>query len=872
MKSKKEMILSEIQKTAGRMEGKFEFSTTFLAEKLQMQRSNVSTILNQLVSESVLDKINGRPVLYRLSGQSTYNGEESTSFQQLIGYNDSLKNTIQLAKASVMYPDGRLSILLMSEKGSGSSRFAQSIYDYVVEKEIINSDSPYIKINCNYFIHNMKGLRDTLVESENNALKSAENGVLFVDHIHLVPDKWKTTIYDLVSKATNEYNTILIMSSDYSIDSRLKEFIPVKIELPNLKKKKLSERFEFIQKQLINESIKMKQPIHIESYLLNGLLLYPCSGNYKQLQADIRMGCANAYTRSFQSNVNSLYLLFEDFPSYIRKGLLLYKNNYQEVNGLINQDTTYSFENNKVEKIKEEDKNSKTVYEWVEETTNSLKSKGLNMEDIEVIITSDLEKRLYTFTQDIEKENIDKESLSKIVDQHLIELTDQFLDEASNKFKKVYPSSVLYGLCLHLSFAIEHVHNRRKLNKEIIDDMKSNKEEYRFSTQFLKRLEQEFKVQLYDDESALVTMFIIQRNRDEIQREYPVLLIAMHGGFTASSLVDVVSSLTKSDQVYAYDLLLDMDIHDAYEELKALLIEISNGREVLMMYDMGSLKTMGETIAKETGINIHFLVSPTTLLALECARKITMNNNVTEILDDLKLTYESYYPYVMENYKRTTMKNIIVALCMTGEGGAIQIKQYLDKHLDIENAEVIPLAMNNTKQLIDSINHLRETHNILYIIGTENPQLHNIPFISVAQLFSLPASKLAMLLSIGGVEITMKGKMEYARICNNLKEELPGLDIDGIKRILPSIIDQINEKYSLNQDQKVGIFMHLAGSINRLTSNERIAISKNDTKILIKNKTILNDLHDILKPIENYFNIKYKDEELENLIRIIKKI
>ena len=58
------------------------------------------------------------------------------------------------------------------------------------------------------------------------------------------------------------------------------------------------------------------------------------------------------------------------------------------------------------------------------------------MEDIEVIITSDLEKRLYTFTQDIEKENIDKESLSKIVDQHLIELTDQFLDEASINLKK----------------------------------------------------------------------------------------------------------------------------------------------------------------------------------------------------------------------------------------------------------------------------------------------------------------------------------------------------------------------------------------------------------------------------------------------------
>ena len=64
--------------------------------------------------------------------------------------------------------------------------------------------------------------------------------------------------------------------------------------------------------------------------------------------------------------------------------------------------------------------------------------------------------------------------------------------------------------------------------------------------------------------------------------------------------------------------------------------QINMGKGILMMYDMGSLKTMAQEIADETGINIQFIISPTTLIALECARKMETIHD----LDSIVLKYE----------------------------------------------------------------------------------------------------------------------------------------------------------------------------------------------------------------------------------------
>ena len=76
-------------------------ATDQLAQAINIQRTNVSSILNDLVLEGKAEKTAGRPVLYRLRPESS--GEDD-AFANLVGYDGSLKRAVQLAKAAVLYP------------------------------------------------------------------------------------------------------------------------------------------------------------------------------------------------------------------------------------------------------------------------------------------------------------------------------------------------------------------------------------------------------------------------------------------------------------------------------------------------------------------------------------------------------------------------------------------------------------------------------------------------------------------------------------------------------------------------------------------------------------------------------------------------
>lgn len=72
------------------------FTTNFLSQKLNMQRTNLSSILNQLVNEGKLIKQKGRPVMYQYINLSE---EAEQVFKRLIGYDQSLKDAVAGAKA-----------------------------------------------------------------------------------------------------------------------------------------------------------------------------------------------------------------------------------------------------------------------------------------------------------------------------------------------------------------------------------------------------------------------------------------------------------------------------------------------------------------------------------------------------------------------------------------------------------------------------------------------------------------------------------------------------------------------------------------------------------------------------------------------------
>lgn len=66
MKLSKDVVLEYMQKQVLATQEEVHFTTQQLSEALQMQRSNLSKLLNELAKENRVKKTNGRPVYYSL--------------------------------------------------------------------------------------------------------------------------------------------------------------------------------------------------------------------------------------------------------------------------------------------------------------------------------------------------------------------------------------------------------------------------------------------------------------------------------------------------------------------------------------------------------------------------------------------------------------------------------------------------------------------------------------------------------------------------------------------------------------------------------------------------------------------------------------
>ena len=222
---------------------KMLFSTKELASYLNIQRSNLSAILNELVRENKLEKISGRPVLYKIHNKLD---ENDLIFNQLIGVNGSLAKPIQDIKSTLLYPGKKPIILLTGESGTGKSLFAKKIYEFCKEKGLVSQSGQLVKLNCKYFMNDETMIKNIFVDYRKSTIDKAKNGMIYFDNVHLIPEKYKSIIYDLIEMSSiKENNFMVVLSSDYFNENALKsnalDNISIKIDLPSLDKRGLVE-------------------------------------------------------------------------------------------------------------------------------------------------------------------------------------------------------------------------------------------------------------------------------------------------------------------------------------------------------------------------------------------------------------------------------------------------------------------------------------------------------------------------------------------------------------------------------------------------------------------------------------------------------
>lgn len=846
-------------------------STEYIAKALNIQRTNVSSILSKLVSEGKVQKTSGRPVLYYIESESDTTIDKC--FSEMIGYDGSLKRAVQLAKASVLYPQRNISTVIIGAQGTGKSLLAMLMHKFAVESKVLLPDSNCVIFDCRNYVDSEQLAINELFgdEKSNGYFAAAEHGMLCINNAHLLSSRTRSLVMSHIEKMQKDNreksSPIVVVNCDSKNRVACDDFassLPIVIELPPLSERPISERMQMIQNFLIIESARIKKTLCINAELLRCLLLYDCEANCLQLKGDIKIGCANAYVRERNSSRDTYQLFVSDFEHRVRKGFLKYKNHRDEIEQLIPNDYNYFFNEASIEisAAKKDKLTYKNLYDDLEHKALELETRGLQEDDINLILSTDIENIFRGYQSELMQQVINKEQLSGLVDKRVIDLVEGFLNDAALKLERSFSNSIFYGLCLHLNAAINHRSFTKKIpSKQITEIIENFRSEYSFSLRFAAKLEQIFNMKLTIDEVVFITMFISYQDPISETSSRPVILFAFYGEGVAASVAKTIESYTQLKNVFAFEIVFEKGPEEIYDRLKQYISNIERGRGVITVYDNDFLGKMLSSIEEELKIVIRQCPIPILTLGIELARQAALDENVDNVYHR---TMKSVSTYSLK------FKKIIVTLCTTGEGGAKELQRYIRLYGQVDDMEIIPLSILDRDCLREELVKIMNMGVIHCVIGAHNPKLFELPFIPISDVFSVEKEKLPALLRLTREE---KRGIDYNEIYSYLTEQLEHVNIDKLKKVLPKFISEINDKIcELSLDSELGLFIHMACCIDRTLGHTPAPVNIRREDIIGKHNRQYKELLKLLRPLEKTFSIIFDNNEAANILTIIYKL
>lgn len=837
------------------------FTTNFLSQKLNMQRTNLSSILNQLVNEGKLIKQKGRPVMYQYINLSE---EAEQVFKRLIGYDQSLKDAVAGAKATILYPKGKPSILIIAQRGCGAHYFAETVFEFAVKSGVIKNREALLVFDCKAYQENPDYRQKLLfgTEDEVGILNQSEDGMLFINHIDMLP------AYERRRLLSTKERGILICRTDLSVNQEiyhsLQERTDFEIKLPNLNERSMEERFQLIQCFLYDEIKNIGKNLEMDSNILSALLLYESDDNVTGLKKDIHTGCVNCYARKGSSKNKFIEILLSDFPTYVRKGLIYSKTHKEELEELVSEQYVYAFTHSTMlKKQAQKSEEKRDIYQSIDDRKKKYKKQEIEEEEIDTYVSVALKEDFQKYYNELSGKISNRNMLENIIANKMIEHVDLFLKKAEETFQIKYDEKIMCALCLHMNSAlIRNESKQRVSNEEIVQMTVSYPQEYQLAQEFILETEEVFHTRLNVDEIIFVMMFLLEER--VTKKQQVVTLIAMHGDHSAQEVVKTVNILSNENNTYAFNLPLNQNMKEAYEDFKKEIIRIDQGKGIILIYDMGSLRTMAESIAAETNIDIRFVESPITLIGVACSNKASEEKGIEEI-----------YGYLQENFKTAAYSrnydgsNKIVVITSKSETEAEKIQRFINENMSWNDVKIRRIVAANEGQLYSMIDSIAEEGEIVGIVGDYDPLLHQYQFIDVNQLMKSEKTNLDDYIQTQN-ELDKTGITEtYEYLEENFKE----LDMAKIEVYLDDFMDKAQNllKVRLDENKKIGLIIHIVCLLDRIRQEYTPSISFIASGVIDKNKEMVPEVKKLLRPIEKEFNVYINDTEIATIITIIRE-
>lgn len=842
-------------------------SAEHVANSLGYSRCNVSGDLNRLCEQKKIDKIKGKPVLYRIKtpdksgefspadktrmlrsgdGTSTNNFLRQHAgkdiFDQVIGHDGSLKIEIEKAKAAVMYPPSGLTTMILGPTGVGKTMFANLMYQYALKMGVLRPKANFVIFNCADYAANPqlitaqlfgynKGAFTGADKDREGLVEKANHGVLFLDEVHRLPPEAQEMLFYLMDFGayrrlgevdnSRKSDVFIIVATTEDPDSALlktfKRRIPVIVKLPSLAERGLVERLNIIVELLRMEAVQLNFPVYINSNAVKAFLVYECAGNIGQLKSDLKLVCARAYMNYITGRRDEITVTLEELPVSVKEGLVNTRNRLNDAN-IINCDLEVYPEISKGFHL--EALNSYNVYDVIERKYGDYLRLNYGPSDIETCLTKDIENFYDSLISNYRmNKKFRQEELLKIVSDETIAILERVMVLLEKETGIKVGLDYCGAFALHINSAIERIGSGKVIVNPNLQHIKAEyPEKFRLAKDILRIMTDVSGLFFPDDEAGFIVKLIesiVLRNGD-IDRVG--VLVAAHGNGSAKSMAEVANRLLGRQMVKWYDMDLDEPPESSLEAVMKMIVQMDMKKGVLFLVDMGSLLNFGEIISSRTGIHVKSVCMVSTPMVIEAAH---LANDPDMSLDQIYSRLMATHGLPMVNHplkiKNGYAAKVLLTVCITGQGTALKLKEILEKKFDFHSfIEIQPLDYSSIEEFERNIVDIRKEKEVVAIVGINTMQNFGIPFISIDDLmFGKGFKRLENILVKFGV-ITREENID-----KEFDKLLPGAD----RKVELKVLSEALKNY-LNYLDSDKLLPHVAGTMERLTGELDIKLDR----------------------------------------------
>ena len=765
---RKSILLEEIKMDISQNLGISERCLTKLLNKkgFDISRYSVSKAVSDL--ESMGDLMEKAEPSKHVAVKSEVYRSSNEPFSTMIGWNKSLQVKVEKAKAAVLYPPNGLHTLIVGATGVGKSELAECMYKFAIHSRGLNSNCfPFVVFNCADYAENPQLLLAQLfgynkgaftgAETDREGLVSkADGGILFLDEVHRLPPDGQEILYHLIDKGKyrrlgetsmiHDAKVMIIAATTEDIEkSLLGAFcrrIPMVIELTSLAMRPLEERLEIIKMFFQKEAARINKKIEVSYNVLKTLLVYDCIGNIGQLRSDIQVTCARGFLAFVVKNGEGdcITVDFGYLPTHAIKGLLNTQWNRVEIEKIISDNLVFLPDTEEANEMKESlDTFSSDFYKNIEEEYQELSKHGLSDDIINRIIGDDLEAKVKQIIKQVErnKQKLLEQDLKLIVNPQIVDLVQEMIKIARAGLGEM-DDTLFYCLATHLNASVERIKSGGNISNPHLESIKKNNpKEFRIATEMSSFANYYLGINLPEEEIGFIAMYLRSLAKKDVNPKDNIGIVVVTHGHVAEGIASVANRLLGVDLVQAVEMSLDEKPEMAYDRTLEAVMKADRNRGVIILVDMGSLVGFGSFITKKTGIATRTVSRVDTLMVIDAVRKALLpESDINEVADSLikgkntKITsFEYENPIAID-------KPAVISICLTGEGTAKKIEKVVYEEFQRidPRIKIVTLGIINGKDIIEQIERIRRSLNVLIIIGTVNPSHLEIPFFSAADV------------------------------------------------------------------------------------------------------------------------------------------